>query len=64
MLREDLARYMDRKRSLGFSEAWEGGYRAPMVIRWLGVIKPGTVHDQMFASLNWLPNLCRHRRRA
>jgi len=23
-------------------EAWEGGYRAPMVIRWPGVIKPGT----------------------
>ena len=24
-------------------EAWEGGYRAPMVVRWPGVIKPGTV---------------------
>jgi arylsulfatase A-like enzyme len=36
-------------------EAWEGGYRAPMVIRWPGVIKPGTVHDQLFASLDWVP---------
>ena len=36
-------------------EAWEGGYRAPMVIRWPGVIKPGTVMNQMFAALDWLP---------
>ena len=26
-------------------EAWEGGYRAPMVVRWPGHIKPGTVHE-------------------
>jgi arylsulfatase A-like enzyme len=36
-------------------EAWEGGYRAPMVIRWPGVIKPGTVNNQLFAALDWLP---------
>jgi arylsulfatase A-like enzyme len=36
-------------------EAWEGGYRVPMVIRWPGVIKPGTVFTDMFASLDWLP---------
>src|SRR5215469_13008250 len=36
-------------------ESWEGGYRAPMVIRWPGVIKPGTLYTQMFASLDWLP---------
>ena len=38
-------------------EAWEGGYRAPMVIRWPGVIKPGTVTEQMFAALDWVPTL-------
>jgi arylsulfatase len=38
-------------------EAWEGGYRAPMVIRWPGVIKPGTVKNQMFAALDWVPTL-------
>jgi arylsulfatase A-like enzyme len=38
-------------------EAWEGGYRAPMVIRWPGVIKPGTVKNKLFASLDWLPTL-------
>ena len=36
-------------------ESWEGGYRAPMVVRWSGHIKPGTVISQMFASLDWLP---------
>ena len=36
-------------------ETWEGGYRAPMVVRWPGHIKPGTVKNQMFASLDWLP---------
>jgi arylsulfatase A-like enzyme len=34
---------------------WEGGMRAPMVIRWPGVIKPGTVNNDLFASLDWLP---------
>src|SRR3954462_7025997 len=38
-------------------EPWEGGYRVPMVIRWPGVIKPGQVKNQMFASLDWLPTL-------
>jgi arylsulfatase A-like enzyme len=38
-------------------EAWEGGYRAPMVIRWPNVVKPGTVHSQLFAALDWVPTL-------
>ncbi len=36
---------------------WEGGMRAPMVIRWPGVIKPGTVHNQIFSGLDWMPTL-------
>jgi arylsulfatase len=36
-------------------EAWEGGYRCPCVIRWPGVIKPGTIYKEMFASFDWLP---------
>ena len=36
---------------------WEGGMRAPMVVRWPGVIKPGTVKNDIFASLDWLPTL-------
>jgi arylsulfatase len=38
-------------------EAWEGGYRAPLVIKWPGVIKPGTVKNQLFAALDWVPTL-------
>ena len=34
---------------------WEGGMRVPCVIRWPGVIKPGTIFKDIFASLDWLP---------
>ena len=34
---------------------WEGGMRAPCVVRWPGHIKPGTILDDIFASLDWLP---------
>jgi arylsulfatase A-like enzyme len=34
---------------------WEGGMRAPCVIRWPGVIKPGTVLNDIFASYDWMP---------
>src|SRR5580700_12082735 len=34
---------------------WEGGMRAPLVVRWPDHIKPGTIKDQIFASLDWLP---------
>src|SRR5215216_1284134 len=36
---------------------WEGGMRAPLVVRWPAGIQPGTVKNQMFASLDWLPTL-------
>jgi arylsulfatase len=34
---------------------WEGGYRVPCAIRWPGVIKPGTVHNDIFAHEDMLP---------
>ena len=34
---------------------WEGGMRAPAVVRWPGHIKPGTVLNEMFAALDWVP---------
>ena len=34
---------------------WEGGFRVPMVIRWPGVIKPGTIYNDMFAHEDLLP---------
>ena len=36
---------------------WEGGMRVPMVVRWPGHIKAGTVLDDIFASYDWLPTL-------
>ena len=36
---------------------WEGGMRAPCVIRWPGHVKPGTVYKEMFSSLDWVPTL-------
>jgi arylsulfatase A-like enzyme len=36
-------------------EAWEGGYRAPCVVRWPGHIQPGTVKNELFAALDWVP---------
>jgi arylsulfatase len=34
---------------------WEGGMRAPALIRWPGHVKAGTVKTDIFASLDWLP---------
>ena len=36
---------------------WEGGMRAPCVVRWPGHIKPGTVLDGIFSALDWVPTL-------
>ena len=36
---------------------WEGGMRAPLVVRWPGHIQPGTVKDQIVSALDWLPTL-------
>ncbi len=37
---------------------WEGGYRVPCIIRWPGVIKPGTIYNDMFAHEDFLPTFC------
>jgi arylsulfatase len=39
----------------GKLSTWEGGMRAPCVIRWAGHIKPGTVLNDIFSSLDWVP---------
>jgi arylsulfatase A-like enzyme len=36
---------------------WEGGYRVPCAIRWPGVIKPGTVLNDIFTHEDMLPTL-------
>ncbi len=36
---------------------WEGGWRVPCVIRWPGVIKPGTVCNDIMSHTDMLPTL-------
>jgi arylsulfatase len=37
---------------------WEGGYRVPTCIRWPGVIKPGTIHNEAFSHYDLIPTFC------
>ena len=36
---------------------WEGGFRVPTAIRWPGVIKPGTINNEIGAHEDMLPTL-------
>jgi arylsulfatase A-like enzyme len=36
---------------------WEGGMRIPALARWPGVLKPGTVHNEVMALEDWMPTL-------
>jgi arylsulfatase A-like enzyme len=36
---------------------YEGGFRVPMVAKWPGTIKPGTIVNEIFASEDWMPTL-------
>jgi len=34
---------------------WEGGMRVPGLVRWPGVIKPGTIFNEVMSQEDWLP---------
>jgi len=36
---------------------WEGGFRVPMLVRWPGVVKPGTIINDIFSQEDWMPTL-------
>jgi arylsulfatase A-like enzyme len=36
---------------------WEGGYRVPGMIRWPGVVKPGTEFNDIVSHEDWVPTL-------
>lgn len=36
---------------------WEGGFRVPAVVRWPGVIEPGTVINDIFHHMDWIPTI-------
>jgi arylsulfatase len=37
---------------------WEGGFRIPMMVRWPGVVKPGTQYNEVISLIDWFPTLC------
>ena len=39
------------------NENWEGGYRVPTLIKWPGLIKPGTVSNDIFSHMDMLPTI-------
>ncbi|MEM8679074.1 MAG: arylsulfatase [Planctomycetota bacterium] len=36
---------------------WEGGFRVPLVVRWPGVIEPGTIYNNIISQEDWMPTL-------
>ncbi|KPK09127.1 MAG: arylsulfatase [Gemmatimonas sp. SG8_28] len=36
---------------------WEGGFRVPSLIRWPGVIEPGTIYNDIFSHEDMLPTI-------
>jgi arylsulfatase len=34
---------------------WEGGWRVPAMVRWPGVIEPGSVSNEIMHHMDWLP---------
>jgi len=36
---------------------WEGGFRIPMMVRWPGVVKPGTQINEPVTLIDWMPTL-------
>jgi arylsulfatase A len=39
------------------SDAWEGGHRVPFIVRWPGVVKPGTVSNELVYQADLLRTL-------
>jgi len=37
---------------------WEGAFRVPCLVRWPGVVKPGTVTNGLMSHNDWVPTLC------
>ncbi len=37
---------------------WEGAFRVPCLVRWPGVIKAGTVTNEIMSHHDWVPTLC------
>lgn len=54
----ELALWPDGAQTMFHGEkgtTWEGGFRIPMMIRWPGVVKPGTQINEPVTLMDWLP---------
>ena len=43
----------------GKATNWEGGHRVPTMVRWPGVVAPGSVNQQLIASMDWYPSIAK-----
>jgi arylsulfatase A len=43
----------------GKSQMFEGGLRVPCIVRWPGVIQPGSVCDEFLSSMEIFPTICK-----
>lgn len=39
------------------NDNWEGGFRVPLMIKWPGVIEPGSISNEIISHQDWLPTL-------
>lgn len=41
----------------GKAELYEGGIRVPLIVRWPGVVEPGSVNNEVVSSIDFFPTL-------
>lgn len=41
----------------GKSHLYEGGIRVPLIVKWPGVVKPGSTSDEIVSSIDFLPTI-------
>lgn len=54
----ELALWPDGAQTMFHGEkgtTWEGGFRIPMMVRWPGVVKPGTEINDPVTLMDWMP---------
>ncbi|PWK65307.1 arylsulfatase [Aminobacter sp. AP02] len=54
----ELALWPDGAQTMFHGEkgtTWEGGFRIPMMVRWPGVVKPGTEINEPVTLMDWMP---------
>jgi arylsulfatase len=39
------------------NDNWEGGFRVPLIVKWPGVTKPGSISNDIISHLDWFPTI-------